>query len=76
MMLGVLTAHWSTPTMTAGHLLFAAAFTGYMFLGVWLEERSLAANLGSDYARYRAEVPLYVPRLPSAVVGAETTQAG
>ncbi len=76
MMLGVLIAHWATPTMTAGHLLFAVAFTVYMFLGVWFEERSLAANLGPDYARYREEVPLYVPRLPSGVAGAEATRAG
>lgn len=64
MMLGILIAHWATPTMTAGHLLFALAFTAYIGIGVWFEERSLAASLGPDYARYREEVPLYMPRLP------------
>jgi protein-S-isoprenylcysteine O-methyltransferase Ste14 len=76
MMLGVLIAHWATPTMTAGHLLFAAAFTAYIAMGVWVEERSLAATLGPDYARYREEVPLYLPRLPSGPGDTEAVQPG
>lgn len=76
MMLGVLIAHWATPTMTAGHLLFAVAFTAYIGMGVWFEERSLARALGPDYARYRQEVPLYLPRLPRKEQAAASSVAG
>lgn len=61
LMLGFLATFWCAPTMTLGHLVFAAGFSGYILAGTLLEERDLLRSLGPAYRAYLRQVPRFFP---------------
>jgi protein-S-isoprenylcysteine O-methyltransferase Ste14 len=59
--LGFIIAFWAAPTMTVGHLLFAAVTTAYILVGASLEERDLIELFGDEYRNYRKRVAMLIP---------------
>ena len=59
--LGFIIAFWAAPTMSLGHLVFAAATTAYILIAIQLEEHDLVAAFGDRYRVYREQVAMIVP---------------
>jgi methanethiol S-methyltransferase len=59
--LGFIIAFWATPVMTAGHLLFSACMTIYIFIGIYHEEKDLVKMYGSEYHVYRENTARVIP---------------
>ncbi len=55
---------WTVPVWTPDQLVLAVSFTAYCLIAPRLKERRFAARYGDRFARYRAEVPYALPRLP------------
>lgn len=63
LMLAFLAAFWAAPVMGWGHVLLALGMSAYILVGVTFEERDLERAFGDRYRRYRARVPMLMPRL-------------
>ncbi len=62
--LGFVIGFWATPTMSVGHVIFAAGATGYILVGIWFEERDLVAHFGETYRGYQRRVSMLIPWVP------------
>ena len=60
---GTMAGLWATPSMSAGHLLFALTFTLYILIGLYYEEKDLVKTLGEAYADYKKRIPMLFPKL-------------
>ncbi len=60
---GFFLAFWSTPRMTAGHLMLALGMSAYMLIAIQYEERDLRSLFGKDYDDYRGRVGMLTPKL-------------
>lgn len=65
---GWIATFWFAPTMSAGHLLFAAVMTAYIAIAIPMEERDLARALGEPYRRWRDRTPAFIPRIRTRAV--------
>ncbi|HEY6408519.1 MAG TPA: hypothetical protein VIY29_13720 [Ktedonobacteraceae bacterium] len=74
LMLGFLIAFWATPRMTVGHLIFSLATTGYILVGIHLEEGDLLAVYGETYRHYQQRVSMLLP-LPKKPANPPETDA-
>ncbi len=56
---------WSCPDLTSDRLLFNILFSVWIVVGIFFEERDLAADFGEEYLEYQRDVPMLIPyRIP------------
>ena len=58
---GTLIGIWSTPTMTATHLMLSLSLTAYVLVSLRYEERDLVTSLGEKYQNYQKRVGMIIP---------------
>jgi protein-S-isoprenylcysteine O-methyltransferase Ste14 len=63
MMLGLIIAFWSLPTMTVGHLVFSIGMSIYVLVGIHFEERGLAREIGQTYVDYQQRTSKVFPKV-------------
>jgi protein-S-isoprenylcysteine O-methyltransferase Ste14 len=61
---GWIMAFWAIPTLTIGHMVFAAGLTAYILIAIQFEERNLM-QFHAEYAAYRRRTGWFLPRLKS-----------
>jgi len=71
-MTGVFIGIWFTPVMTVGHLILSIAFSAYILVGVYFEERDLIRSLGHRYTEYMRETTKFFPVIGRRVNDAQT----
>jgi len=49
--------------MTIGHLVFAIGTTGYIYIGILLEEKDMMSQYGETYKDYKKQMSILLPRL-------------
>lgn len=59
--LGWMITPWLVPTLTVGHLVFAAGVIIYIILSTPFEESDLVEHLGEDYIVYKKRIPAFLP---------------
>lgn len=52
---------WANPVVTADRMLFDVLWTCWLVVGVFFEERDLAAEFGERYREYQRAVPMLLP---------------
>jgi protein-S-isoprenylcysteine O-methyltransferase Ste14 len=52
---------WATPTMSAGHMLFAIATTFYILVAIQFEEQDLIRSYDHSYPSYKQHTPMLYP---------------
>jgi protein-S-isoprenylcysteine O-methyltransferase Ste14 len=54
---------WARPVMTSLDLLVSVLVTAYFIIGAFHEEKRLLAEYGEEYAKYKKNVPMFIPKL-------------
>ena len=61
--LGLLIMFWASPRMTSDHLVFCIAFTVYISIGTWLEEKDLIQAFRNKYSEYKKRTGFFGPKI-------------